>query len=145
MRSCTGQQRTDLPRAVVVHDRAQAEAAIVAAGAGSVLLLSAPAAAGFLGPAWFAAIVGGHAPAALDCGADPGHALAALRAGVTLLVLAPEVPAFAAVAAAAAECGAALLTARPPSLDLAGWDLSRPAARAALARWLQGDSGAPLG
>ncbi|MBR0647025.1 hypothetical protein [Plastoroseomonas hellenica] len=127
---------TAAPRAVVVHDAAQARAAIAAAGGRQLLLLSAPGAAGSLGPAWFAAILAGHAPAAIDCGTDPGHALAALRFGFRLLVLAPETPAFAAVAGAAAECGATLLAARPEALDLAGWDLSRPAAQAALARWL---------
>lgn len=132
----TGQQMTPAQRAVVVHDAAQARAAIAAAGARGVLLLSAPGAAGSLGPAWFAAILSGHDHAAIDCGADPGHALAALRFGFRLLVLAPEAPGFAAVAGAAAECGARLLAARPEALDLAGWDLSRPAAQAALARWL---------
>ncbi|MGG5812292.1 hypothetical protein ACK8OX_23620, partial [Falsiroseomonas sp. CW058] len=59
-----------------------------------------------------------------------------LRAGCRLLVLDGASPAFAAVAGAAAECGAELLPARPPALDLQGLDLRRPGARALLARWL---------
>ncbi|HEY4251969.1 MAG TPA: hypothetical protein VGM87_12230 [Roseomonas sp.] len=138
-----GQQNRAAPAAVVVHDAAQAQAAIAGAGSRGVLLLSAPGAAGSLGAAWFAAITGGHRPAALDCGADPGHALAALRFGFRLLVLAPDIPAFAAVAGAAAACGATLLTARPEALDLVGWDLSRPAALDALARWLAAHDSRP--
>lgn len=56
-----------------------------------VLLVSDPAAAGFAGVGWWAALVrlladeAGDQPftALLDCGDAPGHVLAALRAGVT--------------------------------------------------------------
>jgi hypothetical protein len=133
--------------AVVVHDAAGARAALALAAPRGVLLLSAPGAAGSLGAAWFLALVRraaadaapGAPPhwAALDCADDPGPALAALRAGARLLVLDPACPAFAAVAAAAAEAGATVWPARPaPALDLRDLDLRRPAGRARLAAWL---------
>lgn len=121
------------PRAVTIHSAPQARAAVEAAGAYGVLLLSAPAAGGFLGPAWFAQIVGGHAPAALDCGADAGHALAALRYGLKLIILAEPQPGL---LSCAAEVGARVMPERPPSLDLFDWNLDKPQARAALRAWL---------
>jgi hypothetical protein len=48
----------------------------------------------------------GTAPLAADCGANAGLALQALRAGFPLVWLDPARPAFAQVAAAAAEIGA---------------------------------------
>jgi hypothetical protein len=134
-----------MPPAVVVHDPSQAAAALAAAGPLGVLLLSAPGAAGSLGPGWFLALVrqamAGAPPgvphrAALDCADAPGHALAALRAGARLLVLDPSAPAFPGVVAAAAEIGAEVLAARPPALDLRRLDLRRPGGRATLAAWL---------
>lgn len=75
-----------MPRRIVVHSLDQARAALAAAAAlgAPVVLQSAPAAAGYLGPAGFLALVrlaGGGVDAVVDCGAAPGHALAALRAG----------------------------------------------------------------
>jgi hypothetical protein len=109
-----------------------------------VTMLSAEGAAGWLGPAGWRALVARAAALApgapfddlLCCGAAPGHALAALRAGCRGLVLEAGCPAFAQVAGAAAECGAALLGARPPALALRGLDLRKPAGRARLADWL---------
>jgi|GEM_PF-639877 len=109
-----------------------------------VLLLSAPGAAGSLGPlAWRALIARAAAEApgadfadALCCGDAPGHALVALRAGCRLLVLDGACPAFPAVMAATAEVGAGLLPARPPAFDLGTLDLRRQGARVPLARWL---------
>ena len=135
----------DMP-AVVVHAAAEAEAALALAGPRGVLLLSAPGAACSMGAAWFLALVrqaataaapGVAHAAALDCGDAPGHALAALRAGARLLILDPACPAFAAVAAAAGEAGAAVWPGRPAALDLRGLDLGRPGARAKLAAWLR--------
>lgn len=120
------------PRAVTIHSAPQARAAVDAAGEHGVLLLSAPGAAGFLGPAWFAEVVGGHVPAALDCGGDPGHALAALRFGLKLIILAEPHPSL---LSCAAEVGAEVLVERPPSLDLFDWALDRPRAQAALRAW----------
>jgi len=131
-------------RAVLVHDAAQAMAALAAAGPRGVALVSAPGAAGFLGPGWFLAML---APAlaafpdvpcraVLDCADAPGQALAALRAGVRWVVLAAEVPGFAQICAAAAEGGASVLPAAPAALDLALLALERPAGRQRLAKWL---------
>ncbi|RYI99019.1 MAG: hypothetical protein EON47_17965, partial [Acetobacteraceae bacterium] len=129
--------------AVVVHAPAEAALALELAGPAGVVLLSAPGAAGSLGPAWFLALVAAAAAArpgvphlaVLDCADAPGHALAAIRAGLRAVVLAP-CPAFAAVAGAAAECGAAVWPTRPPALDLGRLDLGKPGGRAKLAGWL---------
>jgi hypothetical protein len=130
--------------AVVVHGVGQAEAALAAAGARGVLLLSAPGAGGFAGAAWFLALVRAAAArhpsvahlAALDCADAAGTALAALRHGARIVVLDGASPAFAAVAAAAAEAGATLLPARPPALDLGALDLARRDDLAKLRAWL---------
>lgn len=130
--------------AVVVHALDQACAALAAAGPAGVLLLSAPAAGGFAGPGWFLALVAAarqrHAgvacAAALDCADAPGSALAALRAGLRVVVLDGGCPAFAAVAGAAEQAGAVLLPARPAALDLGRLDLRRRDGMARLAAWL---------
>ena len=135
--------RISLP-AVTVHAAGQAIAAVAAAGPRGVMLLSAPGAAGFAGPAWFLALAaqaaarfpGTPVEAALDCADAPGTALAAIRAGARRVVLDGACPAFAAVAAAAAEAGARLMPERPPSLDLGRIDAGRPAGAARLAAWL---------
>jgi hypothetical protein len=136
-------QRVSRP-AVTVHALAQAEAALAGAGPAGVWLLSAPGAAGFMGPAWFLAMTaeaGRRHPAAatgavLDCADAAGTALAAIRAGARHLVLAADAPGFAAVAGAAAEAGVRLLPLRPPALDLGRLDLRRRADAARLAAWL---------
>ncbi|MGK7867888.1 hypothetical protein [Falsiroseomonas sp. E2-1-a20] len=137
-----------LPPAVLVRSAAEGRAALEVAGPGGVLLLSAPGAAGFLGPgAWRALVAAaGDAPDALCCGDAAGDALAGLRAGCRILVLDGALPAFAVVAGAAAEVDALLLPARPPALDLRDLDLRRLAARAKLADWLARthDTGAML-
>jgi hypothetical protein len=133
-------------RAVVVRALAEAVAALRAAEGRAVLLLSAPGAGATLGaPGWralvraaLAAVPGAAARDALCCGAAPGHALAALREGCRIVVLDGALPAFPAIAAAAAETGAEAWRARPPALDLRELDLRRPAARAVLAAWLGG-------
>lgn len=102
-------------RRIVVHDLAQARAALSAAEeAGvAVILQSPPAAAGYYGPGFFRGL-----PVVLDCGDAPGHALAALRAGVKRIRLraAPEV--LAKVADIAGQLGAELDGADEPVLDL---------------------------
>lgn len=143
-RQAQGDRAAEAAPAVTVHDAAQAEAALAAAGPRGVLLLSAPGAAGSLGAAWFLAMVARAAQAqpqarywaALDCADAPGHALAAIRAGARLLILDPACPAFPAVAAAAAEAGAAIWGARPPALDLRRLNPRRPGGWAKLAAWL---------
>lgn len=117
---------------------------MAAAGPRGVLLLSAHGAGGFAGAAWFLGLVAAAAAtnpgvahrAALDCADRPGTALAALRAGVRVVVLDSACPGFGAVASAAQEVGAQVLAARPPSLDLAGLDLRRRDDLARLAAWL---------
>lgn len=136
-------QRATAP-AVLVRSTAEAVAVLRGAAGRRVLLLSAPGAAGALGPlGWraLAAAAGAACPGApfddaLCCAAAPGQALAALRAGCAILVLEEACPAFAAIAGAAAEAGALLLPARPAALDLAGLDLRRAGARARLLDWL---------
>ncbi len=132
------------PPAVTVHDAAGAAMALSLAGSRGVLLLSAAGAAGSLGVAWFLAILDAARAArpdvphiaVLDCGDAPGHALAALRAGLRDLVLAPEAQAFAQIMAAAQEVGGRIRPDRPASLDLGGIDLTRAGGRAKLAAWL---------
>jgi hypothetical protein len=149
MTLCMG--RAGGQRALVSRSAAEAAAALRLAGTVPVLLLSAPGAAGSLGPAGWRALVQAACEAApeamvqdaLCCGEAPGHALAALRAGCRLLVLDPACAGFAAVEEAAAECGASLLPERPPALDLHGLDLRKPGGRALLAQWLAGDPAAP--
>jgi hypothetical protein len=112
------------PPSVVVHGLAEASAALRPGY--PVTLLSAPAAAGYAGCLWWRELVAAaraRHPATpaldiLDCGAAPGHAMAALRVGQRLLLLDPACPAFAAVADAAAGWGAHVLARRPPALDL---------------------------
>lgn len=129
---------------MVVHGLDQAAAALAAAGARGVLLLSAPGAGGFAGAGWFLALVAAarrrhpqsRCAAALDCADAAGSALTALRAGVGIVILDGASPAFGAVAKAAGETGALLLPARPAALDLAGLDLRRRDDLASLAGWL---------
>ncbi|MEN0074328.1 MAG: hypothetical protein AAGC69_08095, partial [Paracraurococcus sp.] len=78
-----------------MHDAAGAALVLHLAGSDGVTLLSAPGAAATLGAPWFLAILAAARAAApgvphaavLDCGAAPGLALAALRAGLRDLVL----------------------------------------------------------
>ncbi|MDO9707779.1 hypothetical protein [Paracraurococcus lichenis] len=129
---------------MTVHDAAGARVALSLAGPRGVLLLSAPGAAGYLGPAWFLAVVASARTAhpgilhiaVLDCVDAPGQALAALRAGLREVVLDPACPGFGQVAGAAAEIGARVRPARPPSLDLGPLDLAKPGARAKVVAWL---------
>jgi hypothetical protein len=114
-------------RVALVHGLEDARKALAAGG--PVTLLSAPGAAGFAGCGWWRALVaaaraaypGQVAADFLDCGEDPGYALAALSIGLRGLVLSRDAPGFAAVAAIAAEAGAVLLT-EPPPVDLCARD-----------------------
>jgi hypothetical protein len=133
-----------LPPAVTVHGRANINAALKPGL--PVTLLSARGAALFAGVSWWRALIAdGRAafPATpgtdiLDCADAPGRAMAALRAGQRLIVLAPSCPAYAAVAAAGAANGATVLPARPASLDMAARDAQRR-----LRAWLTAMTGAP--
>ena len=137
-------------KAITIHTLRQAQAAAAAAAETGipVLLLSAYAAAGTVGPAWFDAVLTAAATrypetavdGMLDCGGMPGHALAALRHGLRRIRY--DGPAFEAVADIAAQSGAAVLRERPAALDLAAeTDMGGPEGMAALVdacrRWLQ--------
>ncbi|MFT5538950.1 MAG: hypothetical protein ACI82H_000463, partial [Alphaproteobacteria bacterium] len=80
------------PPVFIIHDLAQAMAALAAGETAGIAiqLESAPGAAGYAGAGWFAAVIKAaraahpraRALAVLDCGAEPGLALGAIRQGV---------------------------------------------------------------
>jgi hypothetical protein len=125
--------------AVVVHGLPHALTAL--ATGRKVTLISAVGAGRYAGAAWWLALIEAVREAtplvpfddALDCGDAPGAAMAALRLGQRRLILAPECPAFRAVAGAAATLGAVVEAERPLALDLA-----RPGAAWRLEAWLAG-------
>jgi hypothetical protein len=136
---------------VIVHGLADARA-VLALGA-PVTLLSAPGAALYAGCLWWRGLLDAARadhPAVpvddiLDCADAAGQAMAALRVGLTRLVLWPEAPGWHAVAAIAAGRRGFVLPAAPPALDMA----KRGAIRT-LYDWLQvrtapGDIPAGLG
>lgn len=92
-----------------------------------LVLLSAPAAAGFLGPGWWAALMVALRPRmaaagasdVLDCGSSAGRAMEALRIGLRRLILLPDCAQRAAVLARAAPLGAEVGSMRPEALDMA--------------------------
>jgi hypothetical protein len=111
--------------AVIVHGLTDAKAAL--APGLPVTLLSAPGAALFAGCQWWREIVTAAragAPATeatdiLDCADGSGMAMAALRSGIHRLVLWPEAPGWASVAAIAERQGGFVMRRAPPALDLA--------------------------
>lgn len=114
---------------VVVHGIEQARAACrTASHAGVALeLRSAAGAAGYMGPAWFAAMKdeidsefpGLAATWVLDCGDAAGYALGALRHGVRVIRFTGRGRARARLAAIARSCGATLAGPARGALDLA--------------------------
>ncbi len=115
--------------AFVVHDLEQAKAALKAARERGlrVLLVSAAGAAAALGPAVWREMAaqaeqaepGATAAAVLDCGDDPGLALAALRAGVKTIRVGAGPEVRAKIADIAGQMGATLIADRPdPACDL---------------------------
>lgn len=120
-------------RAFIVHGADHVRAVL---GLGCALL-SAPAAAGYLGHDGFLAVLrgggwAGELPAILDCGAAPGFGWAALAAGMPWVVLAPCL----ARAELARAFPGRVLEAAPPARDLAGWDARR--GDAWLREWARG-------
>ena len=116
------------PPVVVVYSLAHAVAALEAARERAVVLLSAPGAGIYAGAGWWTAVVDAARnamPAApfsaiLDCGADAGAAMAALRAGAAIVVFTGRSDVAERLAGIAAQRDARLLTARPQhALDLA--------------------------
>ena len=136
--------RRTAPRAVIVHSLADAVAALRAARALGVpvVLRSAPAAAGYAGPAWFRELAAAATEAfpdvafvaSLDCGAAAGDALAALRAGVTTIRFRGARPVRDKIVAIARRCGARIDQDHHKALDLQG--LADP--EAACRAWLAG-------
>jgi hypothetical protein len=118
-------ERAALPPAVVIYGLAGAVAALERArdaGLG-VTLLSAPGAALHAGCGWWKALIEAARAAfpdtpcidILDCADGSGHALAALRIGVTRLVLWPEAPGRDAIVAIAEAIGGFVLAEPPPT------------------------------
>jgi hypothetical protein len=114
----------ELYPAVIVHGRADAVAALAKAAAEGtpVTLLSAPGAALYAGCGWWRALIESARAEfpnvacidVLDCADATGHALAALRIGVSRLVLWPEAPGRDAVVSIAESLGGFVLAAAPP-------------------------------
>jgi hypothetical protein len=110
--------------AVIVHSFGEAVASLREAQAigRGVTLLSAPGAALYAGCGWWRALVEAarakypDVPCAdmLDCADGTGQALAALRIGLTRLVLWPDAPGREAVVAIAQTLGGFVLPAPPP-------------------------------
>jgi hypothetical protein len=117
-----------VPPAVIVHGINDLAAALVAAAelGRALTVISAPAAAASGGALWFRALVeAGKArnaqvplTAVLDCADQPGHALGALRVGLTHLALDHRVPAWSRVEAIAQAQGAVLYGSIGPVLDV---------------------------
>jgi hypothetical protein len=112
--------------AVIVHSFGEAVASLREAQAigRGVTLLSAPGAALYAGCGWWRALVEAarakypDVPCAdmLDCADGTGQALAALRIGLTRLVLWPDAPGREAVVAIAQTLGGFVLPAPPPAV-----------------------------
>ncbi len=113
--------------ALVVHGTEDARQGAAAARDlnAPLTLISAPGAAAYAGPVWFLALVeqaravspetpiGG----VLDCADDPGHAMAALRAGVEAIVFMGDDTVSDKLATLAEASGAVVLRRRPPCCD----------------------------
>jgi len=116
---------SDCYAAVIVHGLDDARLALSVGR--PVTLLSAPGAALYAGCGWWRALVRrlrAEFPSVrftdvLDCGDGAGQALAALRIGQSMLVLAPSAPGWDEIAAIAAAQGGRVLVAAPVALDLA--------------------------
>jgi fructose/tagatose bisphosphate aldolase len=129
-------------RAIVIHSLEHARTAVaVAAELGvPVTLASAPGAAAYLGPQWFAQVVAEAAAShpdvrvtgLLDCGGEPGHALAALRQGLKRIRFTGSTSTAAKLSGIARRQGAELERGRLMALDL----LDNPDIEGACHRWL---------
>jgi len=118
-----------LAPAVIVHGLEMARAVVQAAGSAGrpVTLLSAEGAGVYAGVGWWRALATAARAAhpgclchdILDCGASPGRALEALRAGQTMLILRADPRVWTDLAERTRHCGGVLLAQAPPALDLA--------------------------
>ncbi len=114
---------------MIVHSLADAVAALRAAAEAAVpiTILSAPGAAGYAGPAWFAKLVdlaiekrpGVQVTAVLDCADAPGHALAALRCGARTIRFTGSLDVARRLADIAGQYGATVVRDDFETLDLA--------------------------
>lgn len=130
-------------KAVVVHDLDQARIALAAARATGqpVTLLSAPAAASAVGPAWFATLVRTaraefpdvEASAILDCDRAAGRAMAAVQAGFNGIVFTGSEAVLMKLADIGETYRCTLYDHRPKALDLLG----RADPQAACVAWLR--------
>lgn len=130
--------------AFVVHDLDQARAVLAAARETGrpVAAWSPPGAAAYWGAAYFAALAdeakasesGGDAVFVLDCGAEAGFVMAALRAGLRALYFGGDDDARLRLIEMAQRSGAALLDERPERVDLGAARDPAAAAREALSR-----------
>jgi hypothetical protein len=118
-----GKIRRRPPHVAMVASLGEARAALtIAREEGSAaVLVSPPGAAAYLGVGFFAALIDAARvefpdvaiEGAMDCGADPGHALAALRLGFKTVVLRGHPRAHARVTAIAGAMGARVLRVPP--------------------------------
>jgi hypothetical protein len=111
-----------------IHSLAQLRAALTAGAATGrpIVALSAVGASSFAGAGWFASMVE-HGrrefpevalTAILDCADRGGDVLAALKLGLSHLIFTGHPEATIRLQDIAAQTGATVITARPPSLDL---------------------------
>ncbi|MBU0724834.1 MAG: hypothetical protein KJ904_16415 [Alphaproteobacteria bacterium] len=116
---------TALPPAILVRSLADAQLALGIAAGQPVTLLSPPEAAARMGAAYWQALVeaaveahpGSSCRDLLDCGAAPGHVLAALRQGLTGLIFTGSTSQRDTLRAIAEGQGAVLLDSRPEAFD----------------------------
>ncbi len=129
-------------RAIIVHSLEHACTAVaVAAALGvPVTLASAPSAAAYVGPQWFAEVIASAAAthpevrvsAILDCSKAAGLALAALRQGLKRVRFTGSAATADKLSAIARRQGAEVVRGRLNALDL----LDSPDPEAACRRWL---------
>ncbi len=135
-------------RVIIIHSLDHARAAVAAAAAAGcpVTIASAPGAAAYVGALWFATVValaaaehpGVQVSAMLDCGAAPGHVLAAFRQGIRRVRFTGPAAVAEKLAAIGKRRGAEVVRGRLTALDLL--DADDPAA--ACRRWLNRSSAA---
>jgi DNA-binding transcriptional LysR family regulator len=136
--------------AITIHDHAQARAAFAAAQEMGcpLLLLSPPGAAGYLGVSWLAALVsqlraeypGVDAATILDCAADAGYVMAAVRQkAADKLIFTGSRESARRLREIAAAAGIEIMREAPPSLDLD----TAPGFEVACRDWLRKDEKAP--
>ena len=136
------EQPTSVRPAIIVHDIVHARAALATAAALGIAirLRSAPGAASYLGPSVFRAMIDAaresaadaDAIAVMDCGADVGRALSALRHGIERVRVNLPPAAVSRLAEIASGHGAAIDDDDDEALDL----LNCPDPAATCRKWL---------